>query len=125
VKKGFSQYGRAGHGQTSGATRTSYAAPIPGGEFRYVEFVDGTYFNDWYDAPVLASCFSPVVPPDDVQDNSLVRGIEMMIVIDPATRSQVNLHAAGPQFSTIEKDERVSEIWTEPMAPGSAMDDLY
>ncbi len=62
--------------------------------------------------------------PDEMEDDRVIRGIEMVPMIAPAAGAQVDLDAAGAKLSAIEEDERVAKIGPETVAPGPAMHDL-
>jgi hypothetical protein len=64
------------------------------------------------------------VLPDDMEDDGVIRGIEMVPVIAPATGAEVDLDAAGAKLASVKEDERVTKIGSETVTPGTAVNDL-
>jgi len=62
--------------------------------------------------------------PDEMEDNRVIRGIEMVAVISPAAGAQVDLDAAGTKLSSVEENERVAKIRPETVTPRPAVNDL-
>jgi len=61
---------------------------------------------------------------DKMEHDRVVRGIEMVPMIAPATGAQVDLDAAGAELPSVEENERVPKIGPETVTPRSAMNDL-
>jgi hypothetical protein len=61
---------------------------------------------------------------DEMEDDGVIRRIEMVAVIAPATGAQVNLDAAGAELASVEEDERVAKIRPETVTPGTTVNDL-
>jgi hypothetical protein len=59
-----------------------------------------------------------------MEDDRVIRGIEMVPVIPPAAGAQVDLDAACAKLPSIDENERVSEIGPETVTPGTAVNDL-
>ena len=62
--------------------------------------------------------------PDEMKNDRVIRGIEVVPVIDPAAGAQVDLDAASTKLSSIEEDERVAKIRPQTVTPGAAVNDL-
>jgi hypothetical protein len=61
---------------------------------------------------------------DEVENDGVIRGIEVMPVIAPAAGAQVDLDAAGAKLASVEENERVSKIGPETVTPRSTVNDL-
>jgi hypothetical protein len=62
--------------------------------------------------------------PDEVENDSVIRGIEMVPVIAPAAGAQVDLDASSAKLSSIEEDQRVAKIGPQTVTPSSAVNDF-
>ena len=58
--------------------------PVPGGKFRNGESIDGTDNGDGNDATIQSTRFGSVVLPDEMENDRVIRWIEMVTVISPA-----------------------------------------
>src|SRR5215212_6928183 len=98
--------------------------PVPGGKFRNGEPIDGTDSSDGNRGSIRTTRFSSVVLPDEMKDDRVIRGVEMVPVIDPAAGAQVDLDATGAQLASVKENERVAKIRSETVAPGTPVNDL-
>lgn len=86
--------------------------------------IDGTDNGDGDDASVEPTRFYPVMQPDEMENDRVIRGIEVVSMIGPAAGPQVNLDAAGAKLTSVEEDERITKIRTETVTPRPAVNDL-
>jgi hypothetical protein len=98
--------------------------PVPSGQFRNRESIDGTDNSDGHNAPVQATRFNSVVLPDEMEYDHVIRGIEMVTVLCPTASAQVDLHAASTKLASVEEDERVTKIRPETVALGATVNNL-
>jgi hypothetical protein len=61
---------------------------------------------------------------DEMKDDRVIRGIEMVPVIAPTAGAEVDLDATGTKLPSVEKNECVAKIGPETVAPRSAVNDL-
>jgi hypothetical protein len=107
--------------RTGGAADT---LPVPGGELGDGESIDGTDYGDGNDASVEPTRFDFVMLPDEMENDRVIRGIEMVTVISPAAGAEVDLDATGAKLTSVEEDERVAKIRPQTVTPGAAVNDL-
>jgi hypothetical protein len=115
---------RVGSRELAGAGGAADSVPVPGGELRNGESLDGADNGDGDDGPVQATRFGFVMLPDEMENDRVIGGIEMVPVICPAAGAQVNLDAAGAELASVEEDERVAKIRPETVTPGTTVNDL-
>ena len=114
---------RAGGREPFRAGDTADTAPVPRGEFRNGELIDGSDNGDGDDASVEPARLGSVVLPDEMKNDRVIRRIEMVPVISPAACAQVDLDAAGAKLASVEEDQRIAKIRPETVTPGAAVDD--
>ena len=73
---------------------------------------------------VCAAGLNVIVPPDDLEDDVVIAGIEVMAVLGPAPGAQVQLDAAMLGPAVVDRDDRVAEVWTEAVRPCAEVDDI-
>jgi hypothetical protein len=98
--------------------------PVPGGELGDGESIDGTDNGDGNDASVEPTRFDSVMLPDEMENDRVIGGIEVVPMIGPAAGPQVNLDAAGAKLTSVEEDERVAKIGPETVTPRPTVNDL-
>ena len=98
--------------------------PVPSGKLGNRESIDGTDNSDRDNRPIQATRFGPIMLPDKMEGHRVIRGIEMVAVISPSARAQVDLDAAGAELASVEEDERVAKVWAETVTPGATVDNL-
>ncbi len=79
--------------------------------------------RDRNDATIRAAGFTSVMLQHDVQDHIVVARIAVMSVLPPGTGGEMDFDIAREQSAFAEIDQRLLEIWSQPMRPAPAIDD--
>ena len=115
---------RSRDGDVFGAAGAADAVPIPSRELGSRQVTQGTELSHGHDGAVLPLGLTAVVMGDEVQDDAVVSGIEVVVMIGPAAGAVVDFDAAGAQLAAGEKDQGVAKVRAEAVCPGAAVHDL-